>query len=127
MEVKNLCEEIANKRRYEIAEHHGQERVKQWEVEGDNNAHQPLLFRWNLLRSPDCHAEREARYLSQVPLGSTYFRGVQILQYCSEVFGLGGPNTSKYMGGGGPFWEVHLFRDSTHAQKAIYEIAGSRK
>ena len=40
MEARNLCEEIADKRRYETAEDHGQERAKQREMEGDDDAHQ---------------------------------------------------------------------------------------
>ena len=41
--------------------------------------------------------------------------GVHLFQrgskYYSEVHRLGGPNTSKYLDRGEPFWGVHFFRD----------------
>ena len=47
---------------------------------------------------------------------STYFRGgpfisegVQLLQYYSEVNGLEGPNTSKYLDWGEPLWGGPFF------------------
>ena len=52
--------------------------------------------------------ESSSKY-SWTPWGSSYFRGVQILQHYSEVIGPGGPNTSKYLDRGelfqwGPFF-----------------------